>query len=88
MTRLVLTHAVTDVENWLKYHEERVKHLSPFGSNIREHTAVDGSKNVALTMDVHDASGFYAAMAAPPPELAAAMDRHGVIPPVVAHAEA
>jgi hypothetical protein len=38
-------------------------------------------------MDVADVGAFQAGLASPPPELAAAMQRHGVIPPVAAHVE-
>lgn len=87
MPKIVITHAVADVEHWLKFHAERVAQLSPFATNVTEHAAVDGSNHVALTMDVHDMAGMQAALASPPPELTAAMERHGVIPPIVAHVE-
>jgi hypothetical protein len=48
---------------------------------------MDGSKNVAITADVHDLAGAQAMLASPPPEVAAAMERHGVIQPIVAHIE-
>ncbi|HEX7472265.1 MAG TPA: hypothetical protein VF323_04230 [Candidatus Limnocylindrales bacterium] len=87
MPKIVITHAVKDVENWLKYHAERVEQLAPFATNVTDHAAIDGSKNVALTMDVHDMAGMQSALASPPPELLAAMDRHGVIAPINAHIE-
>ena len=87
MPKVVITHKVTDVENWLKFHAERVAQLSPFATNLHEHVAMDGSENVALTMDGHDMAGMQSALTSPPPELAAAMDRHGVIPPIMAHVE-
>jgi hypothetical protein len=52
-----------------------------------DHVAADGGKNVAISMDVPDVAAFQGALASPPPELAAAMQRHGVIPPVIAHVE-
>lgn len=87
MTKLVITHMVTDVEHWLKFHAERVEQLAGWGSGVQEHVAADGSKTVALTMDVHDMDGMKAAMAAPSPEMAAAMEKHGVIPPLSVFAE-
>jgi hypothetical protein len=87
MPKIVITHAVKDVENWLKYHSERVSQLAPFATNVTDHVAADGSKNVALTMDVHNMPALQGALASPPPELAAAMDRHGVIQPVNVHVE-
>jgi hypothetical protein len=87
MPKVVVTHAVKDVENWLKFHAERVSQLSPFATNVTDHVAIDGSKTVAVTMDVQDVAALQGALASPPPELAAAMDRHGVIAPVSAHVE-
>lgn len=87
MPKMVITHKVADVEHWLKFHAERVAQLSPFATNVTEHAAIDGSKNVALTMDVHDVPAMQATLATPSPELTAAMDRHGVIPPITAHVE-
>jgi hypothetical protein len=87
MPKIVITHKVKDVEQWLKFHAERVAQLSPFATNVTDHAAVDGSNNVALTMDVHDMPAMQAVLASPSPELAAAMDRHGVIAPIVAHVE-
>jgi hypothetical protein len=57
------------------------------GSNVVDHVAADGSKTVAISMDVADMGAMQAGLASPPPELAAAMQRHGVIPPVTAHIE-
>ena len=87
MPKIVINHAVQDVENWLKFHAERVSQLSPFATHVTDHVAMDGSKTVAVTMDVHDVPALQAALASPPPELAAAMDRHGVIPPLTVHVE-
>jgi hypothetical protein len=87
MPRLVITHKVVDVERWLKYKAERVEQLSPFGGHVTDHVATDGSNNVSVTLDIPDLAPFQAAMAAPPPELGAAMERHGVIPPLTTYIE-
>ena len=87
MPKIVINHAVKDVENWLKYKAERAAQLSPFATHVTDHVAADGSKNVAVTMDVHDMPALDAALASPPPELGAAMERHGVIPPLTVHVE-
>ena len=87
MPHLVITHKVKDVENWLKYKAERVALLSPFASHVTDHVAMDGSNNVAVTADVHDMAGVQAVVTAPPPEMAEAMERHGVIPPLAVHVE-
>lgn len=87
MPRLVITHKVVDVERWLKYKAERVEQLAQFGGHVTDHVAVDGSNNVGVSLDVADLAPLQAVLAAPPPELAAAMDRHGVIPPLTAYIE-
>lgn len=87
MPRLVITHKVVDVERWLKYKQERVDLLGPFGSHVTDHVALDGSKNVAVTADVKDMAAMQGMLASPSPELQAAMDRHGVVPPLAAYLE-
>lgn len=87
MPKVVITHAVKDIETWLQGKAERVAAFSPFASNITDHVAMDGSKNVAITADVHDMAGAQAMMTSPSPEAAATAERHGVIQPVVAHIE-
>lgn len=88
MTKVVLTHAVEDIERWLGFKDERAASIGAMGgSNVVDHVAADGSKNVAISMNVADTGAFQSALASPPPELAAAMQRHGVVPPVTAHVE-
>ena len=87
MPRIVITHAVTDVETWLKGKAERVATFSPFATHVTDHVAMDGSNNVAITADVHDMAAAQAIMASPSPEQAATAERHGVIQPVLAHIE-
>ena len=88
MTKVILTHAVEDVERWLSFKGERAASIGAMGgSNVVDHVAADGSKNVAISMNVADTGTFQSALASPPPELAAAMQRHGVIPPVTTHVE-
>lgn len=87
MPHIVINHAVEDVERWLGFKDERAASIGSFGSNVTDHVAMDGSNNVAVTADIHDMAAFQAAIAAPPPELADAMQRHGVIPPLTVHVE-
>ncbi len=85
MTHVVLTHAVEDVERWLSYKGERVTSIGAMGAtNVVDHVAADGSKNVAVSMDVADMGPIQAGLASPPPELAEGMRRHGVIQPIIA----
>ncbi|HYM85014.1 MAG TPA: hypothetical protein VEY67_12785 [Candidatus Dormibacteraeota bacterium] len=88
MTRIVLTHAVEDIERWLGFKDERRASIEAMGgSNVVDHVAADGSKNVAVTADVADVSAIGAATASPPPELASLLQKHGVVGPISAHIE-
>lgn len=86
MAKMVITHAVVDVERWLHGKSERVAEFGTFATNVTDHVAADGSNNVAITADIHDMAGAQAAMDAPSPEGAAAA-RHGVIPPATVYIE-
>lgn len=87
MPKIVITHAVKDVETWLAGKAERVAMFSPFATNVTDHDAMDGSNNVAITADVQDMAAAQAIMTSPSPEAAAAAERHGVIQPIMAHIE-
>ena len=87
MPKVVIMHKVVDVERWLKGKAERAGVVGEFATNVTDHVAADGSNNIAVTADVHDLAGAQAMMSTPSPETAAAMERHGVIPPVTAFIE-
>jgi hypothetical protein len=87
MPKLVVTHAVVDIERWLKGKAERAASIGSFATNVTDHVAADGSNNVAITADVHDMEGAQAMMALPSPEAAAQMESHGVLPPMTAYIE-
>ncbi len=87
MPKLVVTHKVVDLERWLKGKADRAAVFERFGTNVTDHVALDGSNNIAITADVHDMAGAQALLASPPPEVAAAMERHGVLPPITAYIE-
>jgi hypothetical protein len=88
MPKVVLTHAVEDVERWLSFKAERAASIGAMsGSNVVDHVAADGSKTVAISLDAADMAAIEAGLASPPPELLSAMQRHGVIPPVTALVE-
>jgi hypothetical protein len=89
MPRVVVTHAVEDVERWLNGKAGRAAAVeSGSGSNVTDYVAHDGSNNVAISADVSDLSAMQAMLASPPPEVAAAMAEHGVIPPLTVYVEA
>jgi len=88
MPRMIITHNVVDVDGWLAYKEERAGAIGAMGgSSVVDHVAEDGSNAVAIAADVDDVAAIMAGLASPPPELAAAMERHGVLPPLTVYVE-
>ena len=88
MPKMVITHGVVDVDTWLRFKSERADSIAAMGgTNAVDHVAHDGSNAVAVTADVDDAAGMMAGLASPPPEIAAVMEKHGVLPPLVAYVE-
>jgi hypothetical protein len=84
MPKVVFTHAVVDVDRWLKGNADRQQ----LGSNVVDYVAEDGSNNIAITADVDDFPALQAMLAAPPSEVQAQMDEHGVVPPITTYIEA
>ncbi len=88
MPRVVVTHAVQDIDRWLAGKQERAAAIeSASGSNVTDYVASDGSDNVAITADVTDVEEMGAMLAAPSPEALAAMEAHGVVLPISAYVE-
>ncbi len=89
MPRVVLTHAVVDIERWLEGKAERAEAIeSGSGSNVTDYVAQDGSNNIAVTADISDLAAMEAMLASPQPETLATMEQHGVVPPITAYIEA
>jgi hypothetical protein len=89
MPRVVATHAVEDLQRWLNGKAGRAAAIeSGSGSNVVDYVAQDGSNNVAVSADVSDLAAMGTLLASPPPEVAAAMQEHGVIPPLTVYVEA
>jgi hypothetical protein len=89
MARLVITHAVEDLDRWLEGKAERAAAIeSGTGSNVQDFVAADGSKTVAITADVGDVDAIKGMLASPPPEVLERMQAHGVVPPITAYIEA
>lgn len=88
MAKMVITHNVVDVDGWLKFKSERADAIAGMGGvNVVDHVAQDGSNAVAISSDVNDVEAVLAALSSPPVELAAAMERHGVLPPLTVYVE-
>jgi hypothetical protein len=89
MPRVVVTHAVEDVQRWLNGKAARAAAIeSGSGSNVTDYVAQDGSNKIAVSADVSDLAAMGAMLASPSPEVAAAMQEHGVIPPFTVYIEA
>jgi hypothetical protein len=88
MPKMVITHSVVDVDNWLKFKSERAESVAAMGGeNAVDIVALDGSNSVAVLADVDDVEAMMAGLASPPPELQAVMEKHGVLPPLTAYVE-
>ncbi len=88
MPRVVVTHAVEDVQRWLAGKAVRAAAIeSGSGSNVTDHVAQDGSNRIAVSADVSDLATLGQMLSSPPPEVAAAMQEHGVIPPITVYIE-
>ncbi len=88
MPRMVITHAVVDVERWLKGKATRAAAIGAVGSNVTDYVAADGSNNIAISADIYDMDAADALLSSPPPEVAAQMEEHGVVPPITVYVEA
>lgn len=87
MPKMVITHAVVDIDRWLQGKAERAEIISKYATNVTDHVAADGSNNVAITADIHDMEGLQQLMVSPSAEDSAAEERHGVIQPITAYIE-
>lgn len=89
MPKVVVTHAVVDIDRWLAGKSERAAAIEEMsGSNVTDYVAQDGSANVAITADVADLEQLGATLASPPPDVLAKMEAHGVVPPITAYVQA
>ena len=88
MAKIVINNNVVDVYSWLKFKSERAEAIAGMGGvNVVDHVAQDGSNAVAIASDVGDVEAVLAALSSPPAELASAMERHGVLPPLTVYVE-
>ena len=88
MPRMVVTHGVVDVENWLSFKAERAESIAALGGrNVVDLVARDGTTSIAVMADVDGPEAMAAALASPPAEVGAAMERHGVLPPLTIYVE-
>ncbi len=88
MPKMLITHGVADVDKWLGFTTERAEALAGLGgSDVVDHAAHDGSNMVAVSANVADVDRMMAALGSPPPEIAAVMEKHGVLPPLTVYVQ-
>jgi hypothetical protein len=87
MPRVIISHEVADVQRWLAGKAERAAAIGAIGANVIDTVALDGSNKIAVTADVNDLTSLQAMLASPPAEVAALMEKHGVIPPITVYVE-
>jgi hypothetical protein len=58
MPQIIVTAAVNDVDEWLKFKAEMVPAMSAVASDGASYVAMDGSNQVASTWDVPDMEAF------------------------------
>ena len=88
MPKVVITHAVQDIDRWLQGKAERAAAIeSGTGSNVIDYVAQDGSNNIAICADVADVSAMTSMLAAPPAEVVERMEAHGVVQPLTVYIE-
>jgi hypothetical protein len=85
--RIVITHAVQDVDRWLKGKDERAAAL-PGVANVTDLVAMDGSNHAAVAFDVDNLDALKTMLSSVPPEMAAQAESHGVILPMTVYVEA
>ena len=83
MPQVIVTAAVNDVEEWLKFKAQMVPAMAAVASDGSSYVAMDGSNEVASTWDVPDMEAFQAAQSSFSPELAGLAERAGMIPSTV-----
>ena len=88
MPKVVITHTVQDIDRWLQGKAERAAALeSGTGSNVVDYVAQDGSNHIAICADVADVDAMTSMLSAPPAEVAARMEAHGVVQPLTVYIE-
>jgi len=82
LTRVVFTHAVSDVPAWASHKAERAGR--PSRSPV-DYLPTAGGSTVAVSANVHDMDGMLAALQTP--DAVALEEAHGVIQPISSFVE-
>lgn len=87
MPRIVITHAVQDVDRWLRGKAERAAAL-PGATNATDLVALDGSKQAGVAFDIDDVETLTSMLSSMPPDVAAQAESHGVVMPFTVFVQA
>ena len=87
MPRIVITHAVQDVDRWLKGKDERAAAM-PGATDVTDLVAMDGSNHAAVAFDIDDLDALKAMLSSVPVEMAAQAESHWVIMPMTVYVKA
>jgi muconolactone delta-isomerase len=86
VSKIVITHAVQDVERWLGGKAERAAAL-PGAANVTDLVAMDGSNHAGVVFDIDDLDALKTMLSSVPPEMAAQAEAHGVIMPMTVYVQ-
>ena len=87
MPRIVITHAIQDVDRWLRGKDERAAALQG-ARNVTDLVALDGSTQAAVSFEIDDVNALTTMLSSMPPEVAAQAESHGVVMPFTVFVEA
>ena len=87
MPRIVITHAVRDLDRWLRGKAERAAAL-PGVADITDLVAMDGSRQAAVVFEIDNLDALNALLSSVSPEIAAQAESHGVIMPMTVYVQA
>lgn len=87
MPRIVITHAVQDVDRWLRAKAERAAAL-PGAADVTDLVAMDGSRQAAVVFEIDNLDALKALLSSVSPEIAAQAESHGVIMPMTVYVQA
>ncbi len=86
MPRVIITHAIQEVDRWLAGKDERAAAM-PGATGVTDLVALDGANQAAVSFDTDDLDALRALLESMPPEVAAQAESHGVIPPFTVYVE-
>ena len=81
MATIVVRHKVSDIDAWLKGHQDRVELFAPAISGFKTFQDTDDPKSVVLVVEVTDLEKLGAIINDPNNQ--AVKDRHTVLEPII-----